>query len=70
MDGCVLCSITALRDSGKGRKWEWREGGWQTGVGVEVGSDKVFSLGWALKSFRERVVKMGMCCPSLVSQFV
>lgn len=37
---------------------------------VGVGSDKVFILGWALKSFRERVVKMGMCCPLLVSQFV
>lgn len=22
VDGCVLCSITALTDSGKGRKWE------------------------------------------------
>lgn len=60
------------------RQWKREEMGVEgkrladRGVGVGVGrwGDRVFILGSALKSFRERVVKMGMCCPSLVSQFV
>lgn len=54
VDGCVLCSITALTDIGIGRKQEGvKEAGRQGG-----GGRKWFNLGWALKSFRERVVKM------------
>lgn len=57
VDGCVLCSIPALTDIGKGRKQEGvKEAGRQ--AGRQGGGRKWFNLGWALKSFRERVVKM------------
>lgn len=49
VDGCVLCSITALTDTGKeGSRREWRR---QAGAGV--GGIKWFNLGRALKSLRE-----------------
>lgn len=53
MDGCVLCSITALTDMGK-------EGNRREGRREEI---KWFNLGWDLQSFRDTVVKMGKCCP-------
>ena len=51
VDGCVLCSITALTDMGR--------------AGSRREEIKWFNLGWVLKSLRERVVKEirgGMCC--------
>lgn len=51
VDGCVLCSITALTDMGEEGRRERRE---------EI---KWFNLGWVLKSLRESGVKMGKCCP-------